>query len=113
MTTSFISQCAGDLRDNDLQALKDYALEAPWEWRKLFEALIEVVEDEGATTSEISKSAMTVSDAAIDLINAVRKELEDHKAALCRVYPKGAALCQSLDEAADAMEEALKKAGKA
>lgn len=45
-TTSRLSTHAFELTANDLQVLKDYALEAPHEWRLLLERLIEVAEDE-------------------------------------------------------------------
>jgi len=44
MTTSILSHLSGDLRGVDIQTLKDYALEAPYEWRKLFESIIDILE---------------------------------------------------------------------
>jgi hypothetical protein len=36
----------GPLNDFDLQVLRDYALEAPWEWRVTLERLIEAADEE-------------------------------------------------------------------
>lgn len=45
MTTSRLSTHAFELTSNDLQALRDYALEAPFEWRKALLALVEHAEE--------------------------------------------------------------------
>ncbi len=42
MTTSVLSARADNLSGHDLQVLRDYALNAPWEWRKALDALVEV-----------------------------------------------------------------------
>lgn len=45
MTTSvLLTSTPHTLNDNDLQTLRDYALEAPWEWRMAFEQLLELAE---------------------------------------------------------------------
>jgi hypothetical protein len=36
----------GELNGYDLQVLRDYALEAPWEWRKTLERLIAAADEE-------------------------------------------------------------------
>ena len=41
MTTSRLSTHAHELTESDLQTLFEFALEAPWEWRKALLALIE------------------------------------------------------------------------
>lgn len=48
MTTSVLSHLAGDLHGNDLQTLRDFALDAPWEWQRALNALID--QAEGAET---------------------------------------------------------------
>ena len=56
MTTSILSHMAGELRPNDLQTVRDFALEAPWEWRKALEALCddsEALEAIGMTVDEV------------------------------------------------------------
>jgi len=44
VTTTILSNHASELRGVDLQALRDFALEAPWEWRKVLEALTDLAE---------------------------------------------------------------------
>ncbi len=44
MTSSILSYRGGTLTGQDIQVLKDFALSAPYEWRKVFEALIAVAE---------------------------------------------------------------------
>lgn len=46
MTTSILMNQGGPLNDHDLQVLRDYAIEAPWEWRKVFERLIAAADEE-------------------------------------------------------------------
>jgi hypothetical protein len=42
VTTSVLTTFTRDgLNDHDLQVIRDYALEAPWEWRMALEALVE------------------------------------------------------------------------
>jgi chromatin segregation and condensation protein Rec8/ScpA/Scc1 (kleisin family) len=46
MTTTSVLMTHGRYFNNhDLQVLRDYALEAPWEWRMLFEQLADAAED--------------------------------------------------------------------
>ncbi len=54
MTTSILSVHAGSLTGFDIQVLKDFALSAPYEWRRVFESLIALAEaTEGLELKEI------------------------------------------------------------
>ncbi len=64
MTTAVLSHRCDNLSPFDLQVLKDFALEAPWEWRKAFEALIEIAEAaNGRSPEEIDKLAAAEDEA--------------------------------------------------
>jgi predicted RNase H-like nuclease (RuvC/YqgF family) len=52
VTTTILSNYASELRGIDLQALRDFALEAPWEWRKVLEALTDLAESVGGLDGE-------------------------------------------------------------
>ena len=41
MTTSVLTTQRGYLTEYDLQVIRDFAIEAPWEWRMALEALVE------------------------------------------------------------------------
>lgn len=104
MTTSVLVAQAGELLPYDIQVLKDYALDAPWEWRKAFEALIERAEEADTLEAEFEKDVeqlKNVTSAAEDLIKEFRSELTTHKGKL----PEG--LEESLTESLDALEKAL------
>lgn len=46
MTTTSMLMCqTRSINDHDLQVLRDFALEAPWNWRVLFETLLEELEE--------------------------------------------------------------------
>ena len=76
MTASILSHCSGELTRFDIQVLKDYALEAPWEWRKLFESLIELAEAVGGREiDEVSAWAEKVEDLE-EKVEAHREEKE-------------------------------------
>ncbi len=45
MTTTIVSPLSGELNGHDVQALRDFALEAPYEWRQLLTACADLVED--------------------------------------------------------------------
>lgn len=57
MTTSLLMYQGGEFSDFDLQVLRDYALEAPWEWRKAFERLIAAANEEAR--EEVLEAALT------------------------------------------------------
>src|SRR6266571_5024209 len=67
MTTSILNtHTRGCLTDFDLQVLRDYALEAPWEWRMVLEQLIE----DAKTAERVEESEDTVIE--------LRDALKDH-----------------------------------
>lgn len=79
MTTTIVSPCSGNLNDHDLQALRDYALEAPWEWRKLFDAIVETVESSEAATEEAAESALAAEEKLAEAIADHTEEEETLK----------------------------------
>ena len=102
MTTSILSPIP-DLSDNDYQTLKDFAREAPYDWRKMLEALIEraqEVDDIEADFEEDSQRLVELVEAVDDCLKELRLELETHKGKL----PPGVA--QSFTESLAALEEA-------
>lgn len=76
MTTSFLSAGAGELSGYDLQAIKDFALEAPWEWRKALTAMIEVVEDNGKELAKAQKKLSDLGVAVEEFIEETREEIK-------------------------------------
>lgn len=77
MTTSFLNPVPGD---HNLQALRDFALEAPFEWRKEFEELIELRED-AVEVEEIEERLDAVMDLTRDLVESIEEEMKDLHAA--------------------------------
>lgn len=47
MTTSVLSTHAHELTGHDIQCLRDFALEAPWEWKQLLTACADLVDASG------------------------------------------------------------------
>ncbi len=75
MTTSQLSPCSSELTGSDLQALRDFALEAPYEWRVALEALVETAEfaqeDEDEQNDE-RYQLQTLREACQDAVKEVR-----------------------------------------
>jgi hypothetical protein len=44
VTTSKLLSNTPEINEHDLQVVKDYALEAPWEWRMVLEAMVSIAE---------------------------------------------------------------------
>jgi rRNA maturation endonuclease Nob1 len=75
MTTSVLmTHTRGYLSEADLQVVKDYAIEAPWEWRIALEKLVEIAEksdkaetaaNEATASAEITKQAHMELQAAV------------------------------------------------
>ncbi len=78
MTTSFISPVPGD---HNLQALRDFALEAPYEWRKTLEEVVELYEEQ-AEADDLAVRLDYVKDSARDLIKTLEQSLKDLLAAM-------------------------------
>lgn len=73
MTTSVLNPVPGD---HNLQALRDFALEAPFEWRRELEELIELREN--AVEVEVAFDRLDeVKDAARDLLKSLEQSVED------------------------------------
>jgi predicted component of type VI protein secretion system len=65
MTTSKLLSHVGGLNGHDLTVLRDFALEAPWEWRRALDELLDAKE----TVSEV--------DALKEELEAAKEELEE------------------------------------
>ena len=84
MTTSFISPLSQNLSGQDLQALSDFALEAPYEWRKLFTALLEDVRgntDDLTAAEERQKVAEEEVESKTEALETATADLAALKAA--------------------------------
>lgn len=86
MTTSILSPFAGDLTGYDLQVIKDFAIEAPWEWQRALRGLIERIEElenevsgaeDQATSSETELRSLKT--AVEEAIKRVRTDFSNTK----------------------------------
>ncbi len=100
MTSSILVPHAGKRNGYDLQVLKDFALSAPWEWRKALEALIEEVEGSRAAIQKAEDRTGVLQDAVDSLVKEFRLELIAHPVT---ELPDG--LHQSFTESIDAIEK--------
>lgn len=75
MTTSVLTtHIPGSLLEKDLQVLRDYALDAPYEWRMAFDELIEMAEHWFSTADElerIEKFKAAVKNVNLDVLKFV------------------------------------------
>lgn len=101
MTTAFLNPVPGD---HNLQALRDFALEAPFEWRKEFEELIELRED-AVEIEEVEERLDAVKDAARDAIKSLEQSVLDFRKALGELTP---AVGDALDDHEKEVAQALK-----
>ncbi len=76
MTTSILNPCAGHLHGNDLQAVRDFALEAPYEWRKALEGLCDVAEEQKDVES-LEADIGYLQEAGTDAVKEIRAALEE------------------------------------
>lgn len=111
MTTALLSHRADNLSPFDLQVLKDFALEAPWEWRKAFDALIEIAEAAGGRSAdEIAKLATseTIAKEELEMLREhVELFLKETRAQLYETKVPtgfGTALAHALDDLEKATE---------
>lgn len=80
MTISQLSPLSAELLPQDLDTLRDYALEAPWEWQQALFALIEAYEEHDEVATELEKAEEALEDlrdAAKDAIKEIRTEIDD------------------------------------
>ncbi len=83
MTTSKLNTFTREFSDFDLQVLKDFALEAPYEWRLMFDQLIECADD----SRKIDKVQEEL-DALKDSANKARMRLQTACEELDRLIPQ-------------------------
>ncbi len=98
MTTSILSACAGDLTGYDIQVLKDYAINAPWEWRKLFDSVIAVVEDNGRELAKTRKKLSDLGLAVDEFIEETREEIKVNPKNLVITIGTGVAKLEKISE---------------
>ena len=85
MTTSLLmTNTREPLCANDLQVIRDFALESPWNWRVALERLVEMAEDE----AEREELELQVEGMKLDCAD-LAKELEDKVQGLRKVYDEG------------------------
>jgi len=79
MTTSILSHLSAELHPNDLQTLKDFALDAPWEWQQALRALVEIAEqaqDHEDAKDEAEGELANLREKAKDVIKEIKAEME-------------------------------------
>lgn len=106
MTTAVLSEYAGELTGNDLQALKDYALEAPWAWRKVFESLIEIAEDDGKKQAELEERLSILREAVSEAVDELREAVKALDETVVNGLPTLKALTLTVTGVADVLEVA-------
>lgn len=79
MTTSILMTHTQSLNGFDLQVLRDYAVEAPWEWRIAFEQLLEL-----ATAGQEAESHLNDIDDLKDDANEARVHVKHCNASVQR-----------------------------
>ncbi len=87
MTTSVLSAGAGELSKYDLQVVKDYALNAPWEWRKVLTALIEHVEDSDLRYEKLRATLFELIEAGEATTGDIRDQIKDNPRNLVITLP--------------------------
>jgi exonuclease V gamma subunit len=110
MTTSLLMYHGGELSDFDLHVLSDYAIEAPWEWRKALERLIEAARREGdeeeleAQLDDWKGRALEAREKLIDLLEKMpdvvtgKERVEIDRAVLERLEEVLAEVAEDLKE---------------
>ncbi len=96
MTTSILSHLSQNLSGHDLQVLSDFALEAPYEWRKLLQALLE---DIRGNTTELEE--------ALEKQTLAEEELEKAQDRATTEEEKAGKAGEALDELKEAAQEFL------
>lgn len=81
-TSSILSPCAGNLTGHEVQALRDFALEAPYEWRKLFEELADLVEAADGWDADDLKGMHEDTDEVVKQLEQYKDALEEVRQAL-------------------------------
>ena len=86
-----LSPCSSELHDNDIQAIRDFAIGLPWEWRRAIEALCnvaanrDVVDDLEDAKTQIEDLQEAIKDAVEEIrgvlfgvdLEQVREEIEE------------------------------------
>lgn len=80
MTTSILSPCSANLNGHDIQTLRDFALSAPYEWRKALSALADLAakadgEDDDLSAKEELKALREEVGDAVETLKASLAEM--------------------------------------
>ena len=104
MTTSLLmTNTREPLCANDLQVIRDFALESPWEWRVALESLVETAEREaGVEELELQVEGMKLDCADL------AKELEDKVQGLRKTYDSGVISNEDLKDFETAIGQILR-----
>lgn len=109
MTTSILSHKSNELTGFDIQVLKDFAVDAPWEWRMALEALIEVHEDfqEDIRDFEGTEEAIEeLRENCKDAIKEIRTEVKAFLDKKLRTNADVAYMHKMVDDALQTLDEA-------
>lgn len=80
MTTSRLSPCIAELTGQDFQALRDFAIEAPWEWRQALQALCAAAEEQSDV--EVVQTELDDTHAAVrDAVKEIKAAFERREGA--------------------------------
>lgn len=109
MTTSILSPLSNELRGIDLQTLRDFALEAPYEWRKAFESLIEAAEndrDVDEVKNDLTDELVVLREACADAAKEIRTEMKTFLDKKLRTHADVAELSRVVNSALEDLETA-------
>jgi hypothetical protein len=70
MTTSVLTYQSGELNGFDAQVLRDFALEAPWNWKNALEQLVDVAEKVEDAVDRAEDAEYRAEDAEYNLADA-------------------------------------------
>lgn len=111
MTTSTLMTYGGEFNEYDLQVLRDFALEAPFEWRKAFERLIAAAEEEAreeeleAERDELKAKLKKAREDVLSMVLACQAELAKDNPKLTELVEK---VSEQLEGLADDLEPPVK-----
>lgn len=90
MTTSILQTFTRDgIGDQDLYVIRDFALEAPWEWRLALEQLVEIAFKSDRLETEIEKARTDAQE--------IRKEFDELQTAVKLATQKMLRLVEKLE----------------
>lgn len=112
VTTSILSPFASNLSRADLQTLKDFALEAPFEWRRTFEELIDLAETlAGYEVDDVTEMATETEKLKTEL-EELKDEIKDEREAIAPLRTSGLLLVKQVGVLLRTLQKELGNLGK-